>query len=319
VTIFGESAGGFSVKQLLAQPPSPLPFRAAIMESQNALIIGDPALNYANVVAHFNCTTAPSQIACLRDVSGTAIQSYITEAGLFFGPVVDKTNVNANTLGSITSGQIANVPILIGSNKDEFRVFSALFGLNPAAYPNLATLVLDVLGLDISTIATPLATLYGAATNLASDQVNALLTDVAFTCPTQTFSTAIAAQLRQPVYRYYFEGDFPNVRLFPNAGAYHSVEIPEVWGTYPLNNELGAATPNQIALSSYMQGVWAGFAKDPSAGTGWPRLGSTLGAKELGVLGGKGAPAGEQTRSLAYSDLACPLINPVNIAAMRAF
>jgi acetylcholinesterase/carboxylesterase 2 len=30
VTIFGESAGGFSVKQLLAQPPSPLPFRAGM-------------------------------------------------------------------------------------------------------------------------------------------------------------------------------------------------------------------------------------------------------------------------------------------------
>jgi carboxylesterase type B len=271
------------------------------------------------VIAHFNCTNAPSQLTCIRGVSGTAIQSYITEQGLFFGPVADKTNMNANTLPSILSGQFASVPVLIGTNKDEFRVFSALLGLNPAAYPNLSTLVFSVLGLNISAIEKPLAALYSAGSTLTSDQINALLTDLAFTCPTQTLSTAIAAQLRQPVYRYYFEGDFPNVSLFPNAGAYHSVEIPEVWGTYPLNNELGAATPNQIALSAYMQGVWAGFAKNPSAGTGWPRLGSTLGTRELGVLGGKGAPQGEQTRSLAYADLACPVINPVNVLAMRAF
>jgi carboxylesterase type B len=33
VTIFGESAGGWSVKQLIALPPKPLPFRAAILQS----------------------------------------------------------------------------------------------------------------------------------------------------------------------------------------------------------------------------------------------------------------------------------------------
>jgi acetylcholinesterase/carboxylesterase 2 len=143
------------------------------MESQNALILGSPSANYANVVAHFNCTSAASQLSCLRAVSGPAIQDYITEQGLFFGPVKDKTNVDANTLPAIASGQFARVPVLIGSNKDEFRVFSALFGLNPAAYPNLASLVFDVLGLNISLIEAPLAALYGGTTNLTSDSVNA--------------------------------------------------------------------------------------------------------------------------------------------------
>jgi carboxylesterase 2 len=46
ITIFGESAGGESVKQLLANSLSPLPFRGAIMESQNTLLIGDGKANY---------------------------------------------------------------------------------------------------------------------------------------------------------------------------------------------------------------------------------------------------------------------------------
>lgn len=40
VTLFGESAGGESIKQLLANPPSPLPFAGAILQSENTVLIG---------------------------------------------------------------------------------------------------------------------------------------------------------------------------------------------------------------------------------------------------------------------------------------
>ena len=62
ITIFGESAGGESVKQLLANPPSPLPFRGAIMESQQTGLVADGKLNYENVLSHFGCTT----LECIR-------------------------------------------------------------------------------------------------------------------------------------------------------------------------------------------------------------------------------------------------------------
>lgn len=77
-------------------------------------------------------------------------------------------------------------------------------------------------------------------------------------------------------------------------------------------------TPTQIALSKYMQGAWAGFAKDPSNGPGWPRLGSALGI-EMGILGGKDVPAGEKTVALARTDLACALYDPILIAANLAY
>jgi carboxylesterase 2 len=40
VTIFGESAGGESIKQLLANPPSPLTFSSAILQSENTVLVG---------------------------------------------------------------------------------------------------------------------------------------------------------------------------------------------------------------------------------------------------------------------------------------
>lgn len=129
VTIFGESAGGDCVKQLLAQPPSPLPFRAAIMESEAVAAIGNGLVSYNQVAAHFNCELAISPLNCLRNVDAKAIQTYITENSSGFFPVNDDTNVGYNSLPKILSGQFANVPILIGTNKNEFTVFAEIFGL----------------------------------------------------------------------------------------------------------------------------------------------------------------------------------------------
>jgi hypothetical protein len=67
-----------------------------------------------------------------------------------------------------------------------------------------------------------------------------------------------------------------------------------------------------------MQKAWTDFAKDPAAGPGWPKLGSNKGV-ELGVLGGMNAPAGESTENLLVADYACPLFDPVLVAAGLAY
>jgi carboxylesterase 2 len=87
-----------------------------------------------------------------------------------------------------------------------------------------------------------------------------------------------------------------------------------VFGTYPA----AGATADQISLSKYMQGAWASFAKNPSGGPGWPKLGSALGV-ELGLLGGKGAPGSEQTVPLLTADYPCVLYDPILIATNMAY
>lgn len=67
-----------------------------------------------------------------------------------------------------------------------------------------------------------------------------------------------------------------------------------------------------------MQGVWSGFAKNPTAGPGWPALG-TNGGVELGVLGGSAKPTGEDTMPLIEADYPCVLLGPVLIAADMAY
>ena len=87
-------------------------------------------------------------------------------------------------------------------------------------------------------------------------------------------------------WRFYLKASFPNTELIPNGRAYHGTQIPLVRGTYPAEG----ATPQEIALSKYMQDAWARFAKNPKQGPGWNRLGTNGGADlgELGANGGTG-------------------------------
>lgn len=136
VTIFGESAGGFSVKQLLANPPDPLPFRAAIMSSQQDLAVGTGLGSWEDVIDHFECSASPSPIKCLREVHGTDIQAYIQSKTIAFPPVIgDGTNEGPGTLESIQHGRFANVPILIGTNANEGTIFTRVLGLGPDLAP----------------------------------------------------------------------------------------------------------------------------------------------------------------------------------------
>lgn len=78
------------------------------------------------------------------------------------------------------------------------------------------------------------------------------------------------ASIGIPTWRYYFNASFANTQALPNLGAYHSSEIPLVFGTYPRAN----TTTQQYALAQFLQSTWARFAKNPLAGPGWNQVGT---------------------------------------------
>lgn len=147
VTIFGESAGGYSVKQLLANPPYPLPFAAAIMESQQALDPFNSLDAYNSAVANFSCTSAPSHLECLRNVPVQDLKDYLDETLAFFGPVQEDGTSTQDIRPSINSGKFAKVPIMMGTNLNEGRVFEALLGLENST--SFLDFIGGWLGLDV--------------------------------------------------------------------------------------------------------------------------------------------------------------------------
>lgn len=71
------------MKQLLANPPSPRLFSAAILQSQNTGLVGNGLISYELTLANFNCT----DIACLGDVDTMAVKSYTEKNSLILPPV----------------------------------------------------------------------------------------------------------------------------------------------------------------------------------------------------------------------------------------
>ncbi|KAF2035410.1 liver carboxylesterase 1 precursor [Setomelanomma holmii] len=298
VMIFGESAGGESVKQLLANPPSPLPFSSAILESQNAVLTGNGLENYKQVLNNFNC----ADIVCLRKVSATDIKSYIESQSLAFPPVNGDGTAVSDVRASITSRKWANVPAMLGSNLNEARVFLAVLGLSDGT--TALNTVFDQLNITSDAVKNTIISQYAAqGITDVLELLDRIVTDLVFTCTTSSLANYLALA-GYTTYRYRYDGVFSTVSTFPNAGAYHTAEIPEVFGTYPLSNQFGTATQQQIDLSAFMQKTWANFAKNPSGGVGWPEVLSF--GNELGVLGYSGS-SGLTVRSKLESDYPCPL------------
>ncbi|OLN87368.1 Cocaine esterase [Colletotrichum chlorophyti] len=299
VTIFGESAGGESVKQLLANPPKPLPFSAAIMQSQQSLLVGSGLDSYNKVLKQFKC----ADITCLRQVPATDIKSYIESAALVFPPVNgDGTSIN-DVRNSITSKTWPKIPVMIGTTLNEARAFLAVDGLNDggAALKN----ALSEVGINSDATKNAIILQYALqGFNGPSVLADRIITDAIFTCTTSTLSSFLATN-GYTAYRYRYDPAFASTSIFSNAGSYHTSEIPSVFGTYPLYTKWGKKTDQQAKLSTYMQGVWGGFANNPGAGVGWPKVGSALGF-ELGVLG-SGSSSGVSVVNSLVSDFICPL------------
>ncbi|KAJ6785455.1 hypothetical protein PWT90_01165 [Aphanocladium album] len=305
VTIFGESAGAASVKQLLAYPPSPLPFRAAIMESQGAVLPALPELSYGLVAKEFGCAYAPSSIDCLRNIPAADLASFISKKDIFFPPRDDHATWTSDVRPRIRSKDFANVPIFLGSNADEGRLFAAALGLSNASFT-----VDDQLALFIPNKLAR-ATISDFYTPFIKDTyhlLSTIITKLLFTCKTSSLAS-YAKRHGYNVWRYYFSFEPQSLVLFADSGAYHAAEIPFVFGSFPLYTNVAAATKTEMALSDYMQTTWANFAKDPSAGPGWPQIGSTR--QTIAELGGNNNATGKHLISSTDIEQDCFLYDPL--------
>lgn len=270
MTIFGESAGGYSVKQLLALPPNPLPYSGAIMQSE-ATVTGTGLTSWNALLANLSCTTAASPLDCVRAVPATTLQSIIEHNALLFDPAIDNITNSGNVAAQIDAGTFAKVPFVIGTNSQEGRVFE--YGMSNVT----AFLQTEFPGL--TALQAAIAAQYPATAN-PFYTISDIFTNIGFLCPAATLAN-LSLTKGYDVYRYYYNASFPNTTPLPGLGVWHSSEIPEVFGTYPV----AGATAQQVALSKYMQTAWADFAKyrDP----GWPRLAAA--GMTLADLGGNNA------------------------------
>ncbi|QIW96620.1 hypothetical protein AMS68_002138 [Peltaster fructicola] len=271
VTIFGESAGAFSVDALLTSFPanSTPPFRGAILESgqysYRAAAFASSAPSWYALSDALGCPGSySSNLTCLRAANVSSIINTITSKALLFNPYPDNKTLVSNPAAQRLSGNIAKIPVLGGTNAQEGRVFevgqqnltaslNTFFGNNTALKDSVAeAFKIPQLGI-----------------NAPYDQISQIFTELVFQCPAAKWANDTAS-VGIPAWRYYFNSSFTNTQALPGLGVYHSSEIEIVYGTYAN----ATVTTQENALSQAMMGAWAKFARNPNYGPGWNRVGT---------------------------------------------
>jgi len=130
VMIFGESAGAGSVMQHLVQKQSFGLYSKATMQSHFTEITTMPAAEaqFGTLLQFFNCST----VACLLAVPASDIMAWSNNCCTTTTyPVIDGVSLTADVNTLLTQGKFnKKVPILIGSNSDEYAI-----GLFPSFVP----------------------------------------------------------------------------------------------------------------------------------------------------------------------------------------
>lgn len=140
VTIFGESAGGNSVLHHLVQPASFGLYTKAIIESGTydaGYPLADAEALYNSIIEKTGCGT---DLDCFLnkttkevEVAKNEMASISTLRELHWGPVVDGVSMTGTPQQLIAAGKFnKKVPVLMGSNRDEFSLFIKLI---PAIHP----------------------------------------------------------------------------------------------------------------------------------------------------------------------------------------
>jgi para-nitrobenzyl esterase len=275
VTIFGESAGGLSVFSQLASPRSEGLFHKAIIES-GAYALNTQTLATAEAAGTAFAATAgcgAQTAACLRALPVTTILANENPAG--YTPNIDGEFFPLSLNTALATGQFHHVPVIQGSNHDEWRLFTALdFDLTAAGpIPNNETAYEAALATLVGPAAPLVAVQYPFASFPSADIAFATAgTDVVFACPALGADLSMSQFVPLSTYEFNDEnapqGFLPPVS-FPYAAA-HASEVQYLF-TLPVTVPRAPLNAQQLQLSSAMQQYWTNFAKfGVPNGTGVP-------------------------------------------------
>lgn len=314
VTLFGQSAGAGSVGILMVMPAARGLFHKAIMESGTPKEVTDKAraievsreymkiAGVANVEELQKLTTAQ-----MIDAQRKLFQTTLGYSA--FRPVLDDTMLGEFPMQAMVAGHGTAVPLLIGTNLDEVRLWPALYDVPLERKPEglLRKQLEGIVGSKASVVIDT----YRKADVDFGDSVMQLLGDVLMRLPAIRFAEANSP--RQPTYMYLFT--YRSTSTYKKYGACHGMELPFVFG---LIDDLDVIAftgrdSHRETLMNQLQQAWVNFARssDPSQpGLAWPRYDEkTRATMEFGLASRVVNDPGSAQRML-WSDLPFDGVTP---------
>ena len=296
VTLFGESAGSVDATVLMTSPLAGGLFRRVIAESGPAFGLGpsrtvvqmQPLAVALGKQAQTASPSSHSQIEALRALPAAQVaamedhliatdyKGYDPNAAEVDGWVLPRSPSNA-----YATGKLLSVDLLAGFNAREFAAFRV--AADAAAKKSPLTGPQPGVGDKLKVFANLARPLYGNWTDLAvatytarivmhgTPAIDQASNDIGAACPTGA-EAALTTSAGHHAFVYRFDRSVPG-KGETQLGAFHSLEIPYVFGTFQdrMLNWLPFSATDQ-KLGDIIQTYWTNFAKfgDPN-GPGLPQ------------------------------------------------
>ncbi|KAI1749784.1 Alpha/Beta hydrolase protein [Xylaria castorea] len=262
ITLWGQSAGAYvSDGYLFAWPEDPI-VKGVIANSGNAISIPAflaDAMNhsvFSTTAQRLGCGSLnpTDELECMRAVPASDIKEYVqgpvgaisaANDGLVFNTIIDNVTLFSDYPGRIrandTSLYASEIPLLTSTTTDEGTA------IVPYVFDGSAT---------ATELPPELAEIADAFTlNLRCTT----LEDI-----------KLRAGIGATTYQFLYGGNFSDISPVPWLGAYHTSDLPMVFGTYGLEGPFSAF---EEQVSAKMQDLYLEFIKDPAEGlkrAGWP-------------------------------------------------
>jgi para-nitrobenzyl esterase len=273
VMIFGESAGGVNVGNLLTTPLANGLFQRACIQSAS------PVINYYNDskskgIAYVDSFTTigsdVEKIAYMRSLPADSLLHFATsplEGGFVqmnWQPVVDNVVFKNFPKQVFQSGNFNKVPLIIGSNADEMSL-----SVPQTVLPIMVSaLIKKSVPIEFQSKALELYP-PGSSSAEAKNSYIGILTDAQFTVNARRTAQCISINQTEPVWRYFFthKHTIPQLAAF---GSYHGMELFYVFNNWE-NTLLGSGflfKPEDEAVQNAMLNYWINFAEtgNPNGG-----------------------------------------------------
>lgn len=285
VTLFGESAGAMSVGTLLGTPAARRLFHRAVLQSGAAHNVSSPesAARAAHALLRELGARPRDALAKLSRAPVEAILDAQMRATFALGiahgtlpwqPAVDEAWIPRQPLDAVARGEAAGIPLLVGTNRDEWKLFT-LFDARSRNLDaeglrrRLARVVpgRDAAGVELADAALAVYRRTRAGRDAGAPASPAALWEAIQTDRIFRYPAARLAELQarhEPrTYQYLFDWT-PRVAR-QRIGSCHALEIPFVFGTlgHPLLRLLfGGAGGGARELSRTLREAWVAFARD---------------------------------------------------------
>jgi para-nitrobenzyl esterase len=280
VTLFGESGGGAKVGALMAMPAAKGLFHKAIIQSgpsarmvekAEATLIAERALSTLSMktsdvhkLSMMNLTTLIKVASAAQKPSNGIVKGALA-------PVVDGRSLASHPFDPRASELTRDVPLLIGTNKDEWTLMTAI-------EPHFGTMSVDqARSRFVRAMGERGSAAFDFYRTLTPDDqptywVTNMLTDLMMRAETIEMAERKSEQNAAPVFMYRL--DWKSPVLGGALRSPHSLDVPLVFENLDETPQLLGGGPEPRILAATMAQAWVNFARggDPSQPKlAWPR------------------------------------------------